>query len=78
MYLNDRPQITAIGVGINFNILPDSLVNSRETGAETYLVINDERFKGDAEGLGLKLIGSYPKALRPDGSRESLLFFQLK
>lgn len=77
MYLNDQPQITIIGVGINFNILPDSLVNSRSSGGETYMVINNDRFKGDAEGLGLKLLGSYPKAMRPDGTHQSLLFYQL-
>lgn len=77
IYLNDRSAITIIGVGLNFERLPDSLVNSKEAGNRTFLLVNSDRFNGNSEKLGLKLIASYPKALRPDGTRQSLLFFEL-
>lgn len=77
-YLNDLPEITVIGVGLDIKQIPTSLVESRKAGNKTYLAINSTRFLGDAEELGLELIAVYPKAFRPDGSRESLLFFQLK
>lgn len=77
IYLNDLRQITIIGVGLNFNKVPDQLVNSKKAGNKTYLLINDERFKGDAAKLGLRLLASYPKVVRPTGTHQSLLFFEL-
>jgi len=77
-YLNDLRDITVIGVGLPISELPKSLVESRVAGNTTYLVINSTRFLGNEESLGLKLIALYEKAQRPDGSKESLLFFELK
>jgi 4-amino-4-deoxy-L-arabinose transferase-like glycosyltransferase len=76
-YLNNEKQITVIGVGLNFTNIPKPLIESRNFGNKTYLLINNDRFQGDAEKEGLKLIAEYPKALKPDGTRESLLFFEL-
>ena len=76
-YLNKYSKIIVIGVGLNFDILPKSLVESNASGNPTYLVVNNDRFNGNAEKMGLTLIASYPKALKPDGTRESLLFFKL-
>jgi 4-amino-4-deoxy-L-arabinose transferase-like glycosyltransferase len=77
-YLNDYRDITVIGVGQPIKDLPQSLTDSRKAGNKTYLVINSTRFLSDAETQNLKLLSSYDKAMRPDGSKESLLFFELK
>ncbi len=77
IYLQRYQQITVIGVGLNFSKVPTPLLESKAAGNKTYLLINNERFKGDATKEGLKLIAEYPKAARPDGTHQSLLFFEL-
>ncbi len=77
MYLYDKPEITVVGVGLDINELPQSLINSQKFRNRTYLVINSDRFKGDADKLGLKLIAGYPKAIRPDGTHQTLFLFEL-
>ncbi len=78
IYLNDIPQITIIGVGQPIRNVHESLLASREAGNKTYLVVNDSRFLGDAEKLGLKLVQKYPKAEKPDGTSENLLLFEIE
>ncbi len=76
-YLNDLSEITVIGVGQPIREIPRSLVESKGAGNKTYLVINSSRLLTDPDNLGLELLAVYPKAFRPDGSRETLLFFQV-
>jgi len=87
MYLNTNPKIIVIGVGLDLNEIPISLQESKLAGNKTYLVINESRFGGDPDKLGLKLVACYPKAPRRDkkskefylkGPQEVLLFFELK
>ena len=86
MYLNDVPEITVIGTGLDFKEVPQSLMESKEFGNKTYLVVNKSRFFGDADKLGLELVAAYPKALRINeesrefklkGPQEVLYFFEL-
>lgn len=77
IYLNKYPQITVIGTGLNFSETPKPLKESQDYGNRTFLLINNDRFKGDYTKLGYTLIASYPKAPRPDGSFQSLLLFEL-
>lgn len=70
MYLAGNPEITVIGVGIDIKELPQSLVESKEAGNKTYLVVNKSRLKGDPDKLGLKLIAEYPKVPRATDTRE--------
>lgn len=77
IYLNDRRDITIKGVGITISDVNPSLIEAKKAGNRVYLVVNSTRFKGNADILGLKLINSYNKAQRPDGSQESLLFFEV-
>lgn len=86
MYLNNLPQVTVIGVGLNFQEVPRSLVESQLAGNSTYLVVNQSRFNSTADKLGFELIASYLKALRREkesheylrfGPQESLLFYKL-
>ena len=76
-YLNDLPEITIIGVGIDISELPSQLAESKKFGNKTYLVINSSRLKADPEKLGLELVAVYSKAFRPDGSRDSLYLFEV-
>jgi hypothetical protein len=78
IYLNDTPSITIIGVGQPIRDVHTSLLESKKAGNKTYLVVNDSRFLGDADKLGLQLVQKYPKAEKPDGTRESLLLFEVK
>lgn len=76
-YLYDIKEIKVMGVGVNMSDVPKQLLDSKEMGDRTYLVVNSTRFSGNAENLGLKLLAAYPKAVRLDGSREALLFFEV-
>lgn len=76
-YLYDIKEIKVMGVGVNIPDVPKQLLDSKAEGDRTYLVVNSTRFSGNAETLGLKLLAVYPKAVRLDGSREALLFFEV-
>ena len=77
-YLNDLPEVTIIGVGQPILKIPDSLRESKEFGNKTYLVVNSTRLAKTPGELGLEIVAVYPKAFRPDGSRESLYLLSLK
>lgn len=77
IYIEDIPGVTVIGVGITLSDVHKSLIEAKKAGNTVYLVVNSTRFKGDADKLGLKLINSYPKAKRADGTQEELLFFEV-
>jgi len=77
LYLNDRPEIVVIGVGQPIWNNPKSLIESKEAGNKTYMVVNSTRYFGDPDREGLRLVAVYPKAVKPDGGRESLLFYEL-
>lgn len=85
-YVNNKPNIIVIGVGVIIDNVPESLKDSLKAGNKTYLVVNKSRFIGKAEEQGLNLIARYPKGLRLLDSRqyaiygpqEELLFFELQ
>ncbi|OGM19085.1 hypothetical protein A2686_00795 [Candidatus Woesebacteria bacterium RIFCSPHIGHO2_01_FULL_38_10] len=77
IYLNDLPEITVIGTGLDFKKIPKSLIESKRLGNKTYFVVNSSRLRTDSEKLGLKTVSVYPKAIRPDGERETLYFFEI-
>jgi len=77
VYLNDLVDITVVGVGLDFSEVPESLLESKRAGNTTYFVVNDSRLFVYAREVGLNLLAAYPKAKRPDGSRETLLFFEV-
>jgi Dolichyl-phosphate-mannose-protein mannosyltransferase len=85
IYLNNYPQITVIGVGLDIKEIPKSLYESKKAGNRTYLVINSSRLAVDPNKIGLKLINSYKKPLRTIGTsdyikygpRETLYFFEV-
>jgi hypothetical protein len=85
IYVNDLPNIIVKGVGVIVTETPETLKEAVKAGNKTYLVMNKSRYRGNPEKEGLKLIASYPKALRLTdsdqyrsfGPREELLFFEL-
>lgn len=77
IYLNDLPKITVIGVGLNYDLLPDSLIESKKAGNKTYLVINNDRLTNGMDKLGLNLLAAYPKAVKPNGSRQTLYLLEV-
>ncbi len=78
IYLNDLPEVVVIGVGLDLNEVPKSLLESKAFGNKTYLVINNTRLKANPDELKAELIESYPKAQPKHGQREELLFFEVK
>jgi hypothetical protein len=78
MYLNGYPVITAIGTGLNFYKLPDSLSDSKKFGNKTYFLVNASRLSNTPGNLGLSLLKEFPKATKPDGSTDSLLLFEVQ
>ncbi len=87
MYMEGTPKVVIIGVGVTLSDVHQSLKDSKKAGNKTYLVVNNSRFKpkDSVEDLGLKLLASYPKGMRPEwtkeylqnGPREELLFFEV-
>ncbi len=78
MYLNDVPKITVIGVGLGINKMPQSLADAAKSGDSTYLLINQSRLVANPASIGFTVLSSYPKAYRPDGTRDSLLLLKVK
>lgn len=77
LYLNNVPDVRIIGVGVWIDSVHEKLKNSLADN-QVFLVVNSSRFHvEDPAKIGLNLIASYPKALRPDGTREYLLFFHV-
>jgi 4-amino-4-deoxy-L-arabinose transferase-like glycosyltransferase len=77
IFLNDTPQITVIGIGLGIDRLPKQLIESTNNGNKTYLVINNSRLQANPDNIGLTLVAGYPKAVNPDGDRETLLLFEV-
>jgi len=78
LYLNDVPNVRVIGVGVWIDSVHEKLQNSLADN-QVFLVVNSTRFHANPKDLipPLKLIASYPKAVKSDGSQEYLLFFQV-
>jgi len=75
IYLNNTPGVIVIGVGLGFDTIPKSLVESHDFGNPTYLVINSSRLTlKEEEKQKLSLIATYPKGLRKVGSREYKMY----
>jgi 4-amino-4-deoxy-L-arabinose transferase-like glycosyltransferase len=78
IYLNDVPQITIIGVGLGIDKIPQSLAEAAKAGDSTYLLINQSRLKANPKDIGFTVVSTYPKAYKPDGTRDSLLLLKVK
>jgi hypothetical protein len=77
MYLNGVSNVRIVGVGVQVDSVSDKLSSATKDN-QVFLVVNSTRFhNSDPAKIGLQLIKSFPKAIRPDGSREYLLFFKV-
>ncbi len=77
IYFNGLTNVNVIGVGLQLEEIPKSLVDSKRFGNRTFLVVNNERLHFKPDSNTLNLVAEYPKATRPDGTIQKLLFFEL-
>lgn len=78
IYFDKNPNVLVIGVGLGLDEIPDSLVASSKAGNRTFLLANDERLNTDFENLGATKVKEFKKAIRPNGSYQSLILFEIK
>jgi len=76
IYFDKNPNVTIIGVGLEFQEIPESLKEATLT-TPTYLVVNQSRLRisGDAN---LDLLLKIPKVAGPKGQQDYLLLFKVK
>ncbi|MDP2860972.1 MAG: hypothetical protein Q8N98_04665, partial [bacterium] len=76
IYVEGEKNITVIGVGLQLQKVPEKLLNATVDNF-VYLLVNDTRnnLTGDPRA---KLLEKYPKAVKPDGTRESLLLYEIR
>lgn len=77
IYIEDLPNVTVKGIGVSVYQIDSSLINAKKAGDRVYLLVNQSRLEADPETLGIQLVNSYPKAIKPDGTRDSLLLFEV-
>ncbi|MDO8452646.1 MAG: glycosyltransferase family 39 protein [bacterium] len=77
IYLEKVPGIFVTGIGTSVSDVHESLLNAQKAGDKVYLVINSSRMWAIPDDIGVKLIASFPKAVKANGSREELLFFEV-
>jgi len=77
IYLEKAPNITILGVGYPISKISEKLENSL-IDSRVFLLANSSRIilAGD-ELERVKLIASYPKAIKPNGEQEKLLFYEV-
>jgi len=76
IYTTNYSNIVVIGQDFPVKEVSKNLYDSRKAGNFTYLVVNSDRFWMN-NPKELTLLAVYPKAVRPDGSRETLYFFEV-
>lgn len=77
IYLNNYKNIIIKGVGLDIKAVDSSLLSSKKSGNKTYLLVNTSRLNKSFDMSKVNLIGSYKKAVKPDGTSESLLFMEI-
>lgn len=77
IYFQNVPNITILGIGLYPKTIPQPLLNSLADHDEVYLVINDERLSFNPETQDVTVVNRFPKAKRPDGTFQSLLFMKI-
>ena len=77
IYFDKNPKINVIGIGLELDKIPASLVSAKKAGNKVYLMANNERMNTDFDKLNTKKIGEYPKETRPNGTMQSLMFYEI-
>jgi len=78
IYTTKVPNVLVKGVGISISTVDESLIGAKKAKDKVYLVVNSSRLSEKPENMGIKLIAAYPKAIKADGTRESLLLFEVQ
>ncbi len=77
IYFDRNPRVTILGQTHHLTSVSDQLYQSLPQN-KVYLLANDTRLGIDhPEAWGLQLIKQFPKAVRPNGTQEHLLLFEL-
>jgi hypothetical protein len=76
-YLNPYKDVVVKGVGLGLESVPEELLESKKSGNEVFLVANNSRLHLNPEEANLEIVAAYPKAVRPDGSRQTLLLLRI-
>lgn len=76
-YLNPYREVVIKGVGLALDHVPEELLESRDSGNVVFLVVNNSRLLLNPVSVNLEFVAAYPKAVRPDGSRQALLLLKL-
>lgn len=77
-YLNPYRDVVVKGVGLHLSSVPEDLLQSKGSGNKVYFVVNSSRLILNPQKAGLETVAAYPKAVKPDGSRETLYLFEVK
>lgn len=78
IYTEGHKNITIVGSPPNVDRIPDAMLKTSKDNL-IFLVVNKSRDHLSSSDLAkLTLVAQYPKAVRPDGSREYLQFWQFK
>jgi hypothetical protein len=77
IFFQNVPNITIIGLALNHTQVPQPLINSLVDHDEVYFVINDDRLRFDPDKFNVTIVNKYPKAIRPDGTFQSLLLMKI-
>jgi len=85
IYLQGIPNTIVIGTGLNFESVPQQLLDSARSGNLTYFAVNSSRMQNNFSEENLKLIEKFEKAQRPKnifeyqkyGSRDIFYLFEV-
>lgn len=77
IYFDKDQRISVIGIGLELDKVPEPLLEAKQAGNRVFLVANDERVHTDLTALNLEIIRTYPKAIRPDGTQQSLVLYEV-
>ncbi len=74
MYLEGVPNMAVVGMGLNFKKIPQQLLETRKVGDRAFFAVNSSRLNKEFKWDGLKLVYSYTKPMRLDGTHEFVAF----
>lgn len=77
IYFDKDNNVNVIGVGLELDKIPNSLIEAKKAGNLVYLLANNERMNTDYNFINLKLVKEFKKAVRPNGSTQSLLLLEV-
>lgn len=77
LYLNKVPNVRIVGVGVWIDSVSDKLTNALLDNQVVLVVNSDRLHMTDYASHNLTLLAEYPKAKKPDGTFNKLLFFRV-